>query len=62
MKVFQQCDYAFMALLPRQKGPDALRDVIENTDFSALMEEGFTEEEIKDIAYRNAFRFFRENL
>ena len=29
---------------------------------SALQEEGFTEEEIKDIAYRNAFRFFRENL
>ena len=29
---------------------------------SALMEEGFTQEDIKDIAYRTAFRIFIENL
>ncbi len=29
---------------------------------AALKEEGFTEEEIKDIAYRNAVRFLKENL
>ena len=29
---------------------------------AALKEEGFTEEEILDIAYRNAHRFLKENL
>jgi membrane dipeptidase len=29
---------------------------------SALAAEGFSEEQIEDIAWRNAFRFFRENL
>ena len=38
VKRFQQCDYAFMALLPKETGPDALRDVMNNTDFSELME------------------------
>ena len=38
LKDFQQCNYTFMALLPRKKGPEALCDVINNTDFSALME------------------------
>lgn len=37
VKYFQQCDYAFVALLPKQKGPEALNALAETTDFSFLM-------------------------
>ena len=37
VKYFQQCDYAFAALLPKQKGPEALNTLAETADFSFLM-------------------------
>ncbi len=37
VKYFQQCDYAFVALLPKQKGPEALNILAETADFSFLM-------------------------
>ena len=37
VKYFQQCDYCFVALLPKQKGPEALNALAETADFSFLM-------------------------
>lgn len=37
VKYFQQCDYAFAALLPKQKGQEALNTLAETADFSFLM-------------------------
>lgn len=37
IKQFQQCDYDFMALLPKQKGQKALQKTIETSDFQSLM-------------------------
>lgn len=37
VKYFQQCDYSFVALLPKQKGSEALNALAETADFSFLM-------------------------
>ena len=37
VKEFQQCDYSFMALLPRKKGPEALQNLIRTVNFQHLM-------------------------
>ena len=37
VKYFQQCDYSFVALLPKQKGQEALNALAETADFSFLM-------------------------
>ena len=37
VKDFQQCGYSFMALLPREEGPEGLRDIIRIFDFHDLM-------------------------
>ena len=44
-----------------------IRDRLENAAFlpllvDALRKEGFTEDEVEGIYYRNAMRFFEENL
>lgn len=39
-KEFQQCDYTFLALLPKKKGPEALRTVLETIDFRDLVHNG----------------------
>ena len=36
VKCFQQCGYSFMALLPRKKGPEALRELMDTVDFYDL--------------------------
>ena len=33
IKDFQQCDYSFMALLPREKGPEALQKLVQGFSF-----------------------------
>lgn len=38
VKDFQQCGYTFLALLPKEKGQDALHAVMNSVDFSGLMD------------------------
>lgn len=40
IKDFQQCNYSFMALLPREKGPEALMDVIRSVKLHELSTHG----------------------
>lgn len=39
LKDFQQCDYSFMALLPRKKGTEAMKDVIRSVKFYQMMDD-----------------------
>lgn len=40
IKEFQQCDYTFMALLPKEKGGEALQTTLETINFHDLMHSG----------------------
>lgn len=55
------CGFDFMDFLGRDRYDISSADQAQNL-IRGLSETGFSEEEIKNIAYRNAFRFLRENL
>lgn len=57
------CGFDFMDYLGEEDSTADITKAEEAQNFlKALQEEHFSEEEIKDIAYRNAFRFLKENL